>query len=214
MLNNRFLTIVLSSISILYNRSIKFHLSKIHRQRKMFSKKVDFNEMLTEVYASSPTNVFSATVTGGGVQLLQWLFTVPGASKSLMEATVPYSTAALNQQILSNTKNLQYCSSEMAIKMAEQCRKRTAELLFRNSGKINVLTQSNIFSISCTAALVSSQPKRGDHRFYVASSNNENNLVYNVKLLKGHGSRIDEDLICSKVALEAIRHNSNLNNKV
>jgi hypothetical protein len=48
-------------------------------------------------------NVFSLYATGGGISCLSWLFTVPGASKCLKSANIPYSRSSLIN-LLSNGK--------------------------------------------------------------------------------------------------------------
>ena len=46
--------------------------------------------LLSRVYTQTPRNVISASVTGGGITALQWMFTTPGASNSLMDSYIPY----------------------------------------------------------------------------------------------------------------------------
>ena len=47
------------------------------------------NSFLQRIYNADPNNIFSVTVTGGGVQALYEIFSTPGASASVMSAGVP-----------------------------------------------------------------------------------------------------------------------------
>ena len=51
-------------------------------------------EALIRAIHDSPTQAVVA-VTGGGVATLTWLLTVPGASRTILEGTVPYAASAL-----------------------------------------------------------------------------------------------------------------------
>ncbi len=62
--------------------------------KKMEEKAADF---LTKLYNSPQRNVFALSVTGGGTSAISWLFSVPGASRSVMQATVPYAFSALSR---------------------------------------------------------------------------------------------------------------------
>eukprot|EP01041_Mallomonas_annulata_P003631 gene3631-7237_t len=206
---------VLNSVTIAFYRTGKpslFVTSRLHAKIQMTENIPNFNEILGDIYGSdsSRKNIFSATVTGGGVQFLEWLFTVPGASTSLMEGGVPYSPSSLEEQLLHiksdvTNDNRQYCSADTALLMAESGRIRSAELLLANTRDLNQIRDSNIFSVACTASLVSAQPKKGPHRFYIGVSTDIGQRIYAVNLVKDINTRIQEDLICSKTALEAIR---------
>ncbi len=53
--------------------------------------------LLQAIYSQqTPRNVFSVITTGGGAQISSWLFTVPGASNSVMSFSVPYSRHSLS----------------------------------------------------------------------------------------------------------------------
>lgn len=51
--------------------------------------------LASSLYALSPPPQLVAYVTGGGIQLAPWLLATPGASRSVLELTVPYAHAAL-----------------------------------------------------------------------------------------------------------------------
>jgi nicotinamide mononucleotide (NMN) deamidase PncC len=169
------------------------------------------DEFLTSVYTSNPRNVFSVAVTGGGSGVVADLFTVPGASNSLMHASVPYSHTALSN-LLGGPEHPQSCSKETAILMAKAVFKETvSELLADSSNQFDVLSEINIFGVAGTAALVSSRPKKGLHRCHVATVSNHNvSRSWDVFFQKGLRTRREEDYACSRVILDAIASTSRL----
>jgi hypothetical protein len=152
-------------------------------------------------------NVFSIHVTGGGVSCLQWLFTVPGASKSLKVASIPYSRTSLLKLINrdGNLATTSFCSTDIAMRLAEEAYRNTMENILLEEPAILTKPESlNIFGIGCTAALATSVPKRGDHRCYIALFNGKKHLKVSVILDKEALTREQEDSICSEVILDVI----------
>lgn len=167
----------------------------------------DIRGFLREVYQkSNPRNVMSVFVTGGGCISLEWLFTVPGASRCLMDAGVVYSRSALDTFVGSDEhdSSASACSSIIALTMADASWRRASEYLLAESRDFNDLRDAHIFGVSCSASLQSDVPKKGPHRVYVASTMQEKSHVYSIELNKGQRSRVDEDSVCSRLILEAI----------
>lgn len=170
------------------------------------------DEFLTRVYTSvAPRNVFSVTVTGGGSAVLADLFTVAGSSNSLMHAAVPYSHAALSELLAGehhehSATHKHACSKETAILMAKAVFKQTVtQLLTDNKVQFDILSETNIFGVGCTATLVSSRPRRGLHRCLVSSFSNHNILrTWEVCFRKGARTRREEDYACGRVVLDCI----------
>ena len=137
---------------------------------------------------------------------MQWLFTVPGASNSIMNACVPYSPAAL-QELLGNGVT-QACSAEVADAMSRAAFKNTVAQLLSQTKDLNSLSGANIFAVACTAALVSGAPKKGSHRCHVAAASNQQVHVWSLYMNKGERDREGEDYVCSRLILEAISSQS------
>jgi len=169
------------------------------------------DEFLSSVYQGTPRNVFSVSITGGGSAVISDLFTVPGASNSLMNASIPYSHAALSK-LLGGPDHPQACSKDTAILMARAVFKETiSQLLHDNNNQFNILSEANVFGVAGTAALVSSRPKKGLHRCHVATFSNNNVIhTWDVFFRKGLRTRREEDYACSRVILDAIATSSNL----
>ena len=141
------------------------------------------------VFQSDHQNTFSIYVTGGGSIAIANILQVPGASSSFIDGQVPYSHAALQEIIYTDrdipSSSLSSCSSEMAVRMSKAAYKKSIELILQENTNLNSLISKNIFGVGCTAAIVSSQPKKGPHRCHVASSNNKEHRIFSLELEKG-----------------------------
>ena len=158
---------------------------------------------LQTVYSAPIPNICSIYVTGGASQLLSHVFTVPGASRSIMEAAVPYNRAALSS-LLRRNNDQQCCNSETALLMADTARKNSAEVLLRDTMNLADLARSNIFGLSVTAALVTATPKKGAHRCFVGCRTMTGGFLLSLELEKGLRTRLEEDFVCSRLALDAM----------
>ena len=92
-------------------------------------------------------------VTGGGSGLLAALLSVPGGSATVLEAHIPYASAALREFL--GVEPSQACSVETARALAMRCFLRSREL-------------GGDFGFAITASLATDRPKRGAHRAHWA----------------------------------------------
>jgi hypothetical protein len=133
-------------------------------------------------------------VTGGGVAAIGDLLTVPGASRTVLEATVPYAETALTSLVGGPVG--QATSAETAAAMAVACRRRAVVLAGR---------AADVIGVACTAALVSDRPKRGDHRAHVGLCHEgEVAQVWSLRLDKGARDRTGEDRLVSDLVLHVV----------
>ncbi len=132
-------------------------------------------------------------VTGGGSTAISDLLAVPGASRSVLEAVVPYSPQALDAWLMRKPDNC--CSRETALNMASVAWSRANQLA-------NLATP--IIGVACTASLVSEEPKRGQHRCFVGVQSDNSTSLYSLILTKGARSRGDEEAVVSDLLLMAI----------
>jgi len=94
-------------------------------------------------------------VTGGGASLLAELLNTPGASGTVLEASVPYAEAALTE--LLGQKPAQACSETTARQLAMRAYSRAKQL-----------GEGTLFGFGVTASLATGRPKRGTHRAHWA----------------------------------------------
>lgn len=130
-------------------------------------------------------------ITGGGSGAVGELLRVPGGSRLLIEAQVPYDGLAL-ASFLGFTP-AQACSSDTAISMARSARERAARL---------VPAGADLVGLGATAALVSDRPRRGEHRFHIAFTNAASIAHCTCVLAKGRRDRAaEEDLVSRAIVL-------------
>src|SRR5262249_17225033 len=61
-----------------------------------------------------------------------------------------------------------------------------------------------VVGLGCTASLVSDRPKRGDHRFHVATHSEQAGMRASLKLAKGARDREGEEAVVDAVILNAL----------
>ena len=156
------------------------------------------SQHLVELIHASPKLAVIA-VAGAGSQALAWLLGVPGASRTVLEAIVPYGRRSmaefLGHEPLKGGTPIQYVSPEMAIEMAESAYRKA--LRMREA-------QETVVGLACTATIATDRPKRGEHRCCVAAWDGEGATTYNLKLAKGQRDRPGEEDVVSRLVLRAL----------
>jgi nicotinamide mononucleotide (NMN) deamidase PncC len=139
-------------------------------------------------------------VTGGGAEAVADILAVPGASRTLLEALVPYSEKSLEEFL--GTSPTQAVSAETAVALAQTAYQRATTL--RENDTVPVI------GLACTAALVTDRPKKGDHRTHIGLCTNEQTLVYSITLRKGARDRQGEERVVSDLLLHVCAKGSGL----
>jgi len=130
-------------------------------------------------------------ITGGGSGAIGELLRVPGGSRLLIEAQVPYDEHALATYL--GFAPTQASSSDTAIAMARTARARAARLAPAGGDAVG---------LGATAALVSDRPRRGEHRFHIAFANAAGIACCSGVLAKGRRDRAaEEDLVAHAIVL-------------
>src|SRR5438094_1910625 len=133
-------------------------------------------------------------ITGGGSGAIAALLHVPGGSRVLHEAIVPYERGAL-VELLGRAPE-QACSAETAVAMARRALARG-----RRRGD-----EPRLVGVGVTASLVSDRPKEGDHRCHIAAADAERIDVVSIVLEKGRRDRgAEEDLVAQAILLTLAR---------
>ena len=138
------------------------------------------SERAARLHANPWLGVFY--VTGGGSQLISELLTTPGASRTVLEASVPYAYAALTS-LLGETP-AQSCSASTAKAMAMAAFQRANELSPEHDSR------ATLFGLGCTASLATDREKRGKHRAHLAIQTEWHTCFAEVEL---SGDRAEEE---------------------
>ena len=134
--------------------------------------------------------VFAAT--GGGAGALAWLLSVPGGSRTVLEASVPYAEESLCQYLGRRPES--FCSAPTSRDMAIRAQERPRWLA---PGAPTV-------GVGCTASLRSDRPKRGDHRFHVSVHTGVRTTTHSLVFVKEARDREAEEEVLDRVLLNAL----------
>src|SRR5580692_2909882 len=148
-----------------------------------------WQQLISKLHASGRKAALA--ITGGGSGAIGELLRVPGGSRLLIEAQVPYDAAALATFL--GFAPVQACSADTAIAMASSVRARAARL---------VPADTDLVGLGATAALVSDRPRKGEHRFHIACANAAGVVHCTGVLAKGRRDRAaEEDLVSRAIVL-------------
>jgi len=152
---------------------------------------VSLSQTIAAIHASGCQLVLE--FTGAGSLGLAWLHSVPGSSRTILEATDRYSTASL-AELLGYTpeKNV---SPETAMKMAEKAYIRACRL--GDDDKIRL-------GVACTATIATDRAKRGEHRCCITVFDKSGARTSDLVLTKGERDRDGEETLVAKMLINAI----------
>ncbi len=129
-------------------------------------------------------------ITGGGSGAIGELLRVPGGSRLLIEAQVPYDALALANFL--GVAPAQACSADTAVAMAQAVRARAARLMPAGG---------ELVGVGATAALVSDRPRKGEHRFHIASASSGGVAHCIGVMAKGRRDRAAEEDVVSRAII-------------
>ena len=145
-------------------------------------------------------------ITGAGTSAISALFSVAGASRTIIDAQVPYSRAALDMYVGMQAE--QHVSKNEARMMAIKAYERAVEL-----SDAEVRT-NRLIGLSCTAAIVTDRHRRGENRAHVAWHDENRGATYSLFMEKGARDRAGEEAVCSAIVLNALAEACGLEDRV
>jgi hypothetical protein len=149
----------------------------------------EWHQLISTLHASGRKAALA--ITGGGSGAIGELLRVPGGSRLLIEAQVPYDGAALTAYL--GFAPAQASSADTAIAMARGAEARAARL---------VPAENELVGLGATAALVSDRPRKGEHRFHIACANSAGVSRCTGVMAKGRRDRGgEEDLVSHAIVL-------------
>lgn len=155
----------------------------------MTASHAQWQHLISRLHASGRKAALA--ITGGGSGAVSELLRVPGGSRLLIEAQVPYDAQALTAFL--GFSPAQACSAETAIAMAQSARARAATL---------VAADAELVGLGATAALVSDRPHKGEHRYHIAFATSAGIAHCTAVMAKGRRDRAgEEDLVSRAIVL-------------
>lgn len=130
---------------------------------------------------------------GAGTQALARLLGVAGASRTLLEALIPYDEASFNEFL--GRRPDKYVTMRTAGLMAGRAVTRARQLY---------AGEEPVIGLACTATIVTDRPKRGQHRAHIAVWSARNMTRHLLQLCKGARDRDGEEGLVSRIILNAL----------
>ena len=140
----------------------------------------------------SPT-LAAFAAAGAGSSAIDWLLSVAGASRTVLEIRVPYSENSFSGYI--GHQPDQTVSVESARSLAHASYNRALRL--RSDDR-------PVVGIACTATIATDRPKRGDHRGHVGLWTSQGWSVFSLTLEKGLRDRAGEEHLLSMLILKTL----------
>ena len=131
------------------------------------------------------------TITGGGTGALGRLLAVPGASRTVLDARIPYSLGALSETLGRAPDQATSAATARALAM----------VAFQHARRLDI---EATFGLGATAALATNREKAGDHRIHVALQTPGTSYLWSLTFDKGRRSREDEEALCEQLILHAL----------
>lgn len=152
----------------------------------------EITRQLIQAIHDCPTKVMVVTA-GAGTQMLSDLLGVAGASRTLLEALIPYSAAAFDEFL--DEAPQQYVAPKTARLLAGRALTRARWLR---------VDAEPVVGLACTATVITDRPKMGEHRAHVAVWTPGRQTWYGLHLQKGARDRPGEEAVVSRLMLHAL----------
>ncbi|MCC6124301.1 MAG: hypothetical protein IT426_05025 [Pirellulales bacterium] len=149
-------------------------------------------DQLVQQIHDTPTRIVLA-VTGGGSRAVSDLLEVPGASRTLLEAQIPYNAESIVAFL--GARPDEYCSHRTA--------RALAMAAFQRARRFHQ-PDDQLAGLSCTAALATDRPRRGPHRAHLALQTAALTATWSLELLKDRRSRTEEERLVGRLALNGV----------
>jgi hypothetical protein len=162
---------------------------------------IEIKELVQTIHDAPERIVLVAA--GAGTEALSNLLGVAGATRTLLEALVPYSQAAFDE----------FLGRPPAKYVTERTARLLAGRAFTRARWLDADTHP-VVGLACTATIVTDRPKRGEHRAYVAIWQPDRLVEYGIHLQKGHRDRAGEENLVSRVILNALAEAMSLPNEL
>lgn len=151
----------------------------------------DFQRLIQTIHNTSESLVIC--ITGGGSRAVSEMLCIPGASRTVLEVTIPYAETALDDFLGTHPESC--CSQTTARAMAMAAFRRAVEL----SGDWN-----HVLGIGCTCSLATDHTKQGPHRIHLAIQTVSSTRVDSLTLEKAVRTRNEEELVAAQLILNRI----------
>jgi len=158
-------------------------------------------QQLVQAIHDSPARIVLVTA-GAGTQALSDLLGVAGATRTLLEALVPYGQASFNDFL--DQRPRQYVADDTARLMAGRAYTRARWLE----------SEGPMVGVACTATIITDRPKLGEHRAHVATWQPSQLTCCTLHLHKGARDRAGEENLVSRLILNCLAEACDLDGRL
>lgn len=133
-------------------------------------------------------------IAGGGSGVIPRLLTRPGASRTVLEAQVPYGRRALTELL----------GSEPGSRCSAETSRELAQAMYARALRLRETSQLPVLGLGATAALVTDRERKGSHRVHVAVVDGFQCWEAAVHLRKNARTRAEEEAVAEHAILRAL----------
>lgn len=162
---------------------------------------IDIQQCVQKIHDATPR--IALVTAGAGTEALSNLLVVPGATRTMLEAIVPYSKAAMDEYL--GTPPQKYVTSKTANLLAGRAYTRARWLESENIPSIG---------LACTATIITDRPKLGEHRAHISCWHPNYLSQHSIYLDKGARDRAGEENVVSRIMLNALAKASGLDRQL
>jgi nicotinic acid mononucleotide adenylyltransferase len=162
---------------------------------------------VVQTFHDTPGRIVFVTA-GAGSKALSWLQGVAGASRTLLEALVPYQEPAFIDFL--GFEPEQYVSPETAGLLAGQAFRRAIFL----GDRMPEGEQRPVIGLICTATIATDRPKKGEHRAHIAYWHHAKMARHTICFDKGARGRQEEEKVVSRIILNVLAEAYHLPNSL
>ncbi len=151
----------------------------------------DIQQCVQQIHDTPPR--IALVTAGAGTEALSNLLGVAGATRTMLEAIVPYSQTAFDEYLEATPQK--YVTGKTANLLAGRAYTRARWLETENLPSIG---------LACTATIITDRPKMGEHRAHIACWYPEKLTQHSIYLDKGARDRTGEENVVSRIMLNAL----------
>ena len=152
----------------------------------------EISQVVANIHDTPQQSVLA--VAGAGNYALAWLLGVGGASRTVLETRVPYGYLAMTD-FLDGYAPEQTVSADTARRMARAAWRRGMALREQDAP---------IVGLACTATIATDRTKRGDHRAFIATWDDDSVTTDSIILEKGLRDRAGEEDVVSRLVIASL----------
>jgi hypothetical protein len=148
----------------------------------------------------------SLVVTGCGSTAISWLLSIPGASKTILSAHIPYSKLSLEKFLNKDLKN--HVSEEESRNISNKAYLDSSTILDSNQKDVK------LFGLSCTGAISTDRERKGEDKAHISVRSEKKITTYSIYFDKNNRNRITEEIIISKLIINSIASLYDINERI